>query len=296
MKILPMRRRAGTTLVELTIYFGIAVLISGVAYSFLQGAMTLYAKNMSIVRSHTNLRTVLDRMTNNLAQANSLPVLINTSGTSSVAPAAGIYYDRYLGDPYVVTNSSGTGLPATTTTVTLTRSTVPLAAPPIPAAGDAILIDDPNGAVRARVSACVPGTINGLTQRQSFTLTLSAALGTALSWSGSEIRTAKLTHREAFLVVPTGDKSELRYFPSFEPVPTLTDSANYTVISNQISVLAGETTPFSIDTVGADRIVRASLFARSTDFSTWLANKQANEFNTFVRLNALLGSRLRPKQ
>jgi hypothetical protein len=42
--------------------------------------------------------------------------------------------------------------------------------------------------------------------------------------------------------------------------------------------------------------VRASLFARSTDYSTWLANKQANEFNTFVRLNASLGSRLRPRQ
>ena len=281
---------------ELVIYFGIAVVISGVAYSFLRSAMTLYAKNMSIVRSHTNLRSVLDRLSNSLAQANSLPVLINTSGAVSAAPAGGLYYDRYLGDPYVVTNPGGTGLAATATTVTVTRSTVALASPPAPVAGDAVLLDDPDGAVRALISTCVPGAVDASTQRQPFTLTLSAALGRAISWAPPEIRTAKLIHREAFLVVPIGDKSEVRYFQNFEPMPVLTNPASYTVISNQISILAGETTPFSIDTIGTDRIVRASLFARSTDFSTWLANKQANEFNTFVRLNASLGSRLRPKQ
>ena len=281
---------------ELVIYFGIAVIISGVAYSFLGGAMTLYAKNMSIVRSHTNLRSVLDRLSNNLQQANSLPVLINTSGAVSVAPAAGLYYDRYVGDPYVVANPSGTGLAASALNVTITRSTVPLASPTAPVAGDAVLIDDPNGAVRALISASVPGAVDSSTQRQSFALTLSAALGSAVAWSSTEVRTAKIIHREAFLVVPVGDKSELRYFRNYEPAPVLTNAANYAVISNQISILAGETTPFSIDTIGTDRIVRASLFARSTDFSTWLANKQAYEFNTFVRLNALLGSRLRPKQ
>lgn len=296
MKLLSYRsRRSGLSLVELMMYLGIAAVIAGVAYSFLRTATMLYAKNMSIVRSHTNLRSVLDRLGNNLQQANSLPVLINTSGAVSAAPASGLYYDRYLGDPYVVTNPSGTGLAATATTVILTRSTAALASPPIPAAGDAILIDDPNGAVRALVATCTAGAVDGQ-QHQAFTLTLTAALGKAIAWSATEVRAAKLIHREAFLVVPVGDKSEFRYFPNFEPIPVLTNPGNYTVISNQISILAGETTPFSIDTIGTDRIVRASLFARSTDFSTWLTNKQANEFNTFVRLNALLGSRLRPKQ
>jgi hypothetical protein len=297
MKALQHRRRlSGISLLELVIYFGIAVIISGVAYSFLRSTMTLYAKNMSIVHSHTNLRSVLDRIGNNLAQANSLPVLINTSGAVSPAPSAGLYYDRYLGDPYVVANPTGTGLSAATTSVTITRSTVPMASPPVPHAGDALLIDDPNGTVRALISTCTVGAVDAGTQRQAFTLTLTAALGTAISWSSTEIRTAKLTHREAFLVVPVVDRSEFRYFQNFEPMPVLTNPANYSVISNQISILTGETTPFSIDTIGTDRIVRASFFARCTDFSTWLANKQAYEFNTFVRLNALLGSRLRPKQ
>lgn len=284
------------TLLETVIYFGISVIISGVAYSFLTSAMTLYAKNMSIVHSHTNLRSVLDRLSNNLQQANSLPVLINTSGAVSAAPASGLYYDRFLGDPYIVTNSSGSGIPSSATSVTITRSTVPLASPPVPTAGDAVLLDDPTGAVRALISSCTAGAVDATNQRQSFTLTLSAAVGKTLSWSAPELRTAKLVHREAFLVVPVGDKSEFRYFQNFEPMPTLTDSTNYTVISNQFSILSGEMTPFSIDTIGADRIVRASLFARCTDFSTYLSNKQAYEFNTFVRLNAALGSRLRPKQ
>jgi hypothetical protein len=288
--------RSGATLVELMVYLGIAVVICGVTYSFLHSATMLYSKNMSIVRSHTNLRTVLDRLSNNLQQANSLPVLITTSGAASAAPAAGLYYDRFLGDPYVVTNATGTGLSAAASTVTITRSTAALASPPAPVAGDAVLIDDPSGAVRALISTSTAGAVDAVAQRQSFTLTLSAALGRAVSWSAPEVRTAKLVHREAFLVVPVGDKSECRYFKNFEPLPVLTNPANYTVISNQISIMAGEMTPFSIDTIGTDKIVRASLFARSTDYSTWLANKQSNNFNTFVRLNVQLGSRLRPKQ
>ena len=196
----------------------------------------------------------------------------------------------------MVTNPSGTGLSASATTITITRSTVALASPPLPAAGDTLLIDASPTSVRAVIATSTPGIINGATQRQPIVLTLSSALGTAVSWTGTQVQTSRLVHREAFLIVPIGDKSELRYFKNFEPMPVLTNSANYVVVSNQISVQAGETTPFSIDTVGADKLVRASLFARSTDYSTYLANKQLNEFNTFVRLNTSLPSRLRPRQ
>lgn len=290
------RTRSGLTMVELLFYLGISAVIAGVVFSFLTGASLLYAKNMSIVHSHTNLRSVFDRLTNNLQQAYTLPVLIDSSGNASAAPAAGLYYDRYLGDPYVVTNSSGTGLPSTTTTLTVTCSTVALASPPAPKTGDAILINDPSGNVRALISTCTAGAYDAANQRQSYNLTLSAALGRTVVWSAPEVRVATLLHREACLVVPGSTKSEFRFFPTFEPKPVMTDPTKYTVVSDQLSVLTGEMTPFSIDVVGADKIVRASLFARCTDYSTWLNNKQANEFNTFVRLNAVLASRLRPKQ
>ena len=51
-----------------------------------------------------------------------------------------------------------------------------------------------------------------------------------------------------------------------------------------------------VDLVGGDKVVRANLCARSTDYGTYLANKQQNEFNTYVRLNTALPSRLRPKK
>ena len=287
---------SGFTLVELMVYMCIGLLVSYVTYSFLTSATILYAKNMSIVHSHTNLRSVLDRLCNNMQQANSRPVLIDTAGNAVVTVAsAGLYYDRYLGDPYVVTNATGTGLTAATTTITVTRSTAAMVAPPIPAPGDAILISNQNGDVRALITTSTQGPVDIVNQRQPVTLTLSAPLGIAISWTAPEIRTAILVHREAFLVVPVGNLSEFRYFRNFEPQPVLTNPANYVVISNQLSVLSNEITPFSIDTLGTDRVVRASLFARSTEFSTYLGNKQAYEFNTFVRLNTVLSSRLRPQ-
>src|SRR5258708_39720184 len=101
MKAPPHRRgRSGLTLVELMIYLWLSVIVSGVGLSFLRSETMLYTKNVSLVRSHTNLRSVLDRLVNNLQQANGLPSLITTTGASSAAPAAGLYYDRYLGDPY----------------------------------------------------------------------------------------------------------------------------------------------------------------------------------------------------
>ncbi len=297
MQSLPQKRRcAGLTIVEMMFYMIVGVILSYVTYSFMTSAMILYAKNMSIVHSHTNLRSVLDRLNNNLQQANSRPVLIDTSGNPVVtATAAGLYYDRYVGDPYVVTNATGSGLASNTTTLTVTRSTAALASPPIPVAGDALLISNTSGNVRALIATSTPGTVDTATQRQPITVTLTAALGTTISWTSPEVRTATLVHREAFIVVPVGTYSEFRFFPNFEPVPSLSNSANYAMISNQLSSLANETTPFSLDTVGTDKIVRASLFARSTEFSTYLSNKQAYNFNTFVRLNTVLASRLRPK-
>ena len=290
------RNRSGVTIAELSIYMLVGALIGYVIYSFLTGATVLYAKNLSIVHSHTNLRSTLDRLNNSMQQANSRAVLMDTSGNVTVAATApGLYYDRFLGDPYVITNPTSTGLPVGTTTITLTRSTVALASPPIPAVGDAIIIGTPSGDVRALIATSTPGTVNGATQLQSITLTLTAPMATSVGWSPPEIRTATLVRREAFLVVPVGNLSEFRFFPSFEPKPIMTDPTKYVVVSNQLSALVGETTPFSIDTLGTDKIVRASLLARSTEYSTYLTNKQAYNFNTFVRLNTVLASRLRPQ-
>jgi len=288
------RKRAGLTLMELVIYLLLGTVVSLVTYSFLTSQTKLYAKNMSIVHSHSKIQIAMDRLLNNMQQANCLPVLIDTNGAATAAPSAGVYYDRYLGDPYVVSNPGGTGLSASATTLTLTRSTAALASPPVPVPGDTLLLNASPTNVRAPIATVTPGATVG--NLQTLVVTLTSTLGTAIPWTASQTETATLVHREAFIVVPVTTSAELRYFPNFEPMPVLTNPANYVVISNQMSITAGETTPFSIDLIGPDKIVRASLFARSTDYSTYLATKQAGEFNTFVRVNEALPSRLRPQQ
>ncbi|MEQ1854267.1 MAG: hypothetical protein ABMA01_22080, partial [Chthoniobacteraceae bacterium] len=256
------QRRSGTTLVEVMIYVGIAVVISAVAFSFLVSQTRLYAKNMALVRSHSDARTGLDRLVNNLQQANGLPVLITTAGTVTTGAAAGLYFDRYLGDPYVVTHPGGTGLTAAATSLTITRSTVPLASPPLPGAGDTLLIDAPGDPVRAVIATSTPGAIDATNQRQTIALTLKSPLGKAVTWNASQVQTSRLVHREAFIVVPGVASAELRFFPNFEPMPVLTNAANYTVVSNQLGIQAGETLPFSIADEAGDKIVRAGLVER----------------------------------
>jgi hypothetical protein len=293
-------RNSGVTLAEMVVYSLVGVIVACVAYTFLVGTTQLYAKNLSLVHSHTDMRSVLDRTLNNMQQGNSLPVLIDTTGaTVATPPSAGLYYDAYRGDPYVITNPSGNGLAAGTTTLTLTYSTASLASPPAPVAGDAIIISNPGGDVRVQLSACVAGSFDAVNSRQPYTVTLSTALASTISWTSAETRTATLVHREAFIVVPCTGYSELRYFKNFEPIPSaaaLATPSNYTVVTRQLSVLTGEVTPFSIATVGTDKIVKASFFARCTDYSSYLTNRQANEFNTFVRVNTSLSSRLRPQE
>jgi hypothetical protein len=130
-------------------------------------------------------------------------------------------------------------------------------------------------------------------------VTLTTPLAAAISWPSNQIRTATLVHRVAFIVMPAGNVSQLQYYPNFEPIPTaaqLAAPANYVVISNQLSAQSGETTPFTVATIGSDTIVNASFYVRSTDFSTYLSNKQSYEFDTFVKLNTSLASRLRPAE
>jgi hypothetical protein len=293
------RKCSGLTLVETMMYVAVAAILAYIIYSFVTSSMILYAKNMSIVRSHNNIRTIMDRTLNNMMVADSLPVLINTTAATTTSPAAGLYFDTYLGDPYVVTNPAGAGLPSGTTTLTITSSTAALASPPKPNPGDSLLINNPAGNVRAQIATCVAGTANAALQQQPYTVTLTTPLAAAISWPSNQIRTATLVHRVAFIVMPAGNVSQLQYYPNFEPIPTaaqLAAPANYVVISNQLSAQSGETTPFTVATIGSDTIVNASFYVRSTDFSTYLSNKQSYEFDTFVKLNTSLASRLRPAE
>jgi type II secretory pathway pseudopilin PulG len=286
----------GFTLAELSIYMGLFGVLAAVAYGFLRSDLTLVAKNTSINQTHTAMRSSLNRLADELQQARDIPDLITATGSPTSGSAAGLSFDRFIGTPYVVTHPGGAGLSASATSITVARSTNPLASPPIPQAGELMLIDAPDQPVRARVASVSAAAINVAAQRQSILITLAAPLGTAVTWNAGTPKTADLARRVAFIAVPVVGKCELRYFKQFEPMPSLSDPANYVVISDQLSAQSGETTPFSIDASTSDKLVKVSLRARTREYSGWLSKRQSNGFNTFTAVNSTMPSRLRPKQ
>lgn len=288
--------RAGFTVVELMIASSIGLAVLAVAFSFMQSSGVLFAKSSSINQSHIGARGALERLTDSLQRANALPTLIDTAGNATTSPAAGLSFDNFRGTPYVITHPGGSGLASSATSVTITRSTHARAAPPLPAVGDSLLIDTTSATVlRARIASVTVGATDTVNQRQTLTLTLSAPLGTNITWSASDPKTADLVRREAFIVMPAGGRNELRYYRTFEPLPALNNAANYSVISNQLGTQGLEGTPFTITTTGSDTVVGGNLTSRSGDYSNYLAHKQTSGFNTFLKLNTVLTSRMRPK-
>ena len=306
-------QKTGFTLVEVLVAISVLAVMGTVAMSYLRSQTLLFAKNTSLNQSHASVRSVLDRLTNELQQTQSPPILVDTTGApTGVTPAAGLQFDRLVGDPYVLVYPGPPGLQATDTSLTVTRSTAPLASAPVPAPGDVLLIDPPTGTtIRAQI-ASVGAAIGAGPQRQSITLTLSAPLGTAVEWRNPpgnppQQKTAKLVRREAFIVMPAGSKNELRFYQGFEPLPPLTvaailnDPSRYVVITDAVSTaspadptLPADATPFSIDTTGGNRLVKANLATQAHDYVNSLADRQAaNAFNTFIRIKATLTSRQR---
>lgn len=288
------RRSSGFTLVEILVTIVLLTILGTLISSFSLSGTWLFAKNTSLNGSHTSARSELDRLANELQQAYSLPSLIDTTGAPATAPTAGLQYDHFRGGPYVLQHPSG-GLTTGTTTVTVTYSLDPVASAPQPAAGDVLLIDTSAGTpVRAQISSVSGGSVSS--GRQTIDLILAAPFGASVDWDPTQPKTAQLVRRRAFIVMPAGNRNELRFYQTFEPIPAnLNDPTKYLVVTNQVSTQPGDATPFSIDASTGDKLVKASLRVRAEDYTNSLSNKQSNAFNTFVRIDSTLPSRLRPK-
>lgn len=294
---------SGFTLVEILAALAVFSVVGILIASFTMSESWLFAKNTAVNSSHRSVRRALDRLANELQQTQNLPVLIDTAGaTTTNATAPGLAYDRLLASPYKVNHPGGLGLKGSTLTMSVTRSTDPLASPALPQAGDIFLLDQPQGPpVRAQVAGYIVGAVDPIAKLQTLTLTLSRPLGNDVFWDPAQTKTAPLVRRQAFLVMPAGSRSELRFYQNFEPIPALNDPSNYTVITSEVSTFKlpdgtlRDVTPFSIDTSTNDKLVKASLRMQAKDYSVSLANKQSNSFNTFVQIDVTLPSRLRPK-
>ena len=314
------KRPAGYTLAELSIVMGVLTIIGGLAYSMLMSSTNLLAKNVSLNSSNIVVREALDRLYADLNQANSLPVLIDANGkpTGTAAPAAGILVDRYLGGPYIVGNP-GAGLPAATTTFKLFYSDdPPLAKPPDPARNDVVVMN--NGATRALVDSCTfslpsaPGPSPLPNPGRMATVTLQNTLGTyttppgtPITWPPTAQQVATLTHRQAFVVVPvngTAGPAELRMYPDAETVANYNDPTKYVVLTRNIGTQTvnglAENTPFSlvpqnplnpVDPLNPAAYLKIAVRVEDQQYNNRLATQQANEFNTFLRVDSVF----RPK-
>jgi hypothetical protein len=221
-----------------------------------------------------------------------MPTLITATGATATSPAAGVTFDYYRGGPYVL-NVTGSTIPANTTTLTIIRSTNAVASPPIPTAGDVLMINGEPTTVRARVSAVVVGTTNGSLQ-QTITVTLANQLGAAIPIPTSGTLTAYLVRKVAFIVMPGGNGNELHYYGSYETLTSLGDPTQYVMITDQVGLLTGAATPFSLVTIQNASFVGLSFQVRSNQFDQRLLGKQADLFNTFGRVDVYIRPKINP--
>ncbi len=275
------------TLIEILVGAALSSVIAVAIFALMNAGMILSAKNLALNLTSNSMRSALDRVEHVVQMGDSMPVLVDTSGaTVSAGAAAGIKFDRYLGGPFVIT-TSGSGLPSTTTTMTLTRSTHAVASPPAPKAGDIVRIATTDDTLRPRIQSVVAGTVDAQS-RQAFTVTLTAALGTTITQATGTIMTAKTIRNAAFIVMPSNGRQELRYYDTFDTTTDLNDATKYILVTDQMGVQTADTTPFTIVTKEGKSFVNFSLHVRSAN---GLRAMQRDEFNSFNRID----TQIRPK-
>ena len=268
----------------------VALISSGVLASalflFLNTSTISFAKNFSTNSSHSTLRSVVDRVADELNSSAGNVSLINTTGTAVTnGSAAGFTYDRYLGGPYVVTHPGGTGLAATATSFTITRSLHASASPPVPKAGDVVRIN--GSGARLVVASATSGAVDG-NNRQSHTITLTAAIGSAIAWNATDVKIATLVRKSAFVVIPSATRNELRYFPRAETITNFSTSTAFSVICNNVGTGTGDTTPFTVSTTTdyADRkFITMNLKIRAREFDARLLTLEKKNFSAITQMS-----------
>jgi hypothetical protein len=284
------QRSAGFTVMEMTIASAGLAIMGMMAYLVLNSGTLLYARNISTNHINTELRLSLDRICSELGQADGLPELVTADGSvCSSGSASGIRFDKYLGGPYLVNHPGGLGLQEGAASLQLQRSTHPLASPPVPLAGDVILVQGEPG-LRAVVGSCTSGTV-AAGSLQTLPVSLSGGLSKAVSWNASDLKSARLVHRVAVIVVESADRAELRYYPDVENLSDYDNPFSYKVLASEIALQSGGTKPFSMVVQDGKSFVAMSLGVRKVAMSGVLANKEYGESNTFITANTLLRPR-----
>ena len=275
------RKIAGVTLNETSM----AMLISGfvmiAVLTFISSGMLAFARNYSTNSSHLAMRESIDRISNSISSAAGQVRLVNSDGTTVASgSAAGIRYDQFVGGPYVVSHPGGTGIIANSTSITIIRSVDAAASPPIPAPGDTILVD--GTPTRLVVGSVTNGTVNANSE-QSHTITLSAPPGVDISWTTGSIKVANLFRAAAFVVVPNGERNELRHYQRAELITNFTTSSAYVLVCNNIGTQTTDSTPFSLSTENDSanrKFLNLTLRIRAREFDSRLFKSEQTHFSS----------------
>ena len=282
-------QRGGFTLVELLIGSTIGILVSVGVFAFIDTGSMLTARNLSVNLTSNSMRTALDRLENTIQQAATNPRLMDTAGAAVTGngPAAGVRFDRFVGGPVVV-NPGSTTLASSATSFTIRYAQ---ASSPAPSAGDIIRLDGTALTLRPRIASVTSNTAVSAGMRDA-AVTLTAALGTTVT-STTGLR-AGLVRDVAFAVMPAGGGRELRQFHDMAGTTNLNDASRFSVVTDQIAMEAGDATPFSRTTIAAREFVSLSLRLRANNFDRRLLGRQADQFNTFARVDVFMCPKSNP--
>ena|SRR5688572_1894857 len=266
-------RRRGFTFVELLISTVVAGVALMAGYTLLNSALSLYAKNFSLNRSHYTGRVSLEKLTAKLYAAGAAPILVDKAGADIAGdgPAAGI---RFCAP---VTNRSYTiknALASSDTSATLEVAN----GQPRPRPSDILLIDA--GAV-VQTGSVVQVEISGVTSATEagvVVATLRDAPGTAVPVDAR----CMILQQSAFVAVGT----ELRFYPTVmsharHGASAFNHPGNYSVIST-LDPAPGETEakPFRYQDP-ARRLLSVNLRNRTSNYS-----HRAGAFNSFFNIRS----------
>lgn len=289
MRIRTTTTRGGFTLAEVLIAASIGGVVALFIGTFVSGSALLFAKNISTNITHNSTRSTIERLAQDISQADGAVSLITATGASVASgQAAGIKFDVLCGNPYVVAHPGGTGLSASASSFTLKRTTNAIAQPPIPTVSDVILADDAT-AVRLKVQTATTGATAGSVQ--DVAITLQSAAGTAIPWASTSIKSARVVRRVAYVVVPSGGKNELRYFPAAENITNFSTDTNYTLVLRNLAVASGDDTPFSYLNFQGRDFLRFVLRVRSDRYDQRLLQYEKDKFSSLQRIDFLLSPR-----
>lgn len=267
------RRDRGFTFVELLISSVVAGIALMGAYTFLNSALSLYAKNFSLNRSHYTGRVSLEKLTTKLYAAGAAPILVDAKGADVAGdgPAAGIRYCApATNGSYTIKNA----VSSTDTTATIQTGT----GLPRPRPSDILLIDA--GAV-VQTGTVVQVEISSVTQGPDAS-TLSATLRDAPGAAIPANTRCLVLQQSAFIAVGT----ELRFYPAVmsearHGASAFNNPANFSMIST-VEPAPGQTAakPFSYQDA-ARRLLSVNLRNRSSKYS-----QRVGAFNSFFNIRS----------